>query len=126
MSMIHLSFSAFEALVDAALDSLPEEIAGWLDNVAVVVAERPTPTQLARAGLRPRGLLFGLYVGFPKTLRGFTYGEVVPDKILIFKEPIERVSRTPDEVRERVRKTVLHEIGHHFGMDEGQLRAAGV
>jgi predicted Zn-dependent protease with MMP-like domain len=113
-------------LVADALDGLPDEILGWLDNVAVVVAERPTSQQLADAGLGPHQLLFGLYVGLPKTRRGFTYGEVVPDKILIFQRPIEQTCRTPDQIRACVRKTVLHEIGHHFGMDEDQLRSAGV
>ena len=80
--------ATFEDLVDEALASLPEEIAGWLDNVAIVVAQRPSPAQLAQAGLRRGGLLFGLYVGVPKTSRGFTYGEIVPDKILIFQQPI--------------------------------------
>jgi len=117
---------AFDNLVAEALESLPPEIQGWLDNVAIVVGERPSPDQLARVGLRPNSLLFGLYVGVPKTNRGFTYGETVPDKIVIFRQPIERVCRTPDEIRAQVRKTVLHEIGHHFGLDEGQLRAAGV
>jgi predicted Zn-dependent protease with MMP-like domain len=123
---MHLSREVFEILVDQALEGLPDEIQGWLDNVAVVVAERPTQEQLAQAGLRPGALLFGLYVGVPKTHRGFGYGEIVPDKIVIFQWPIERICRTPGQVREQVRKTVLHEIGHHFGMDEDQLRAAGV
>jgi predicted Zn-dependent protease with MMP-like domain len=116
----------FETLVAEALDSLPDEIVSWLDNVAVVVAERPTPQQLADADLGPSDLLFGLYVGVPKTRRGFTYGEIVPDKILIFQWPIEQICRTPDQIQKCVQKTVLHEIGHHFGMDEDQLRAAGV
>jgi predicted Zn-dependent protease with MMP-like domain len=116
----------FEELVAEAVESLPEEIAGWLDNVAIVVGERPSPQQLAQAGLRPGALLFGLYVGVPKTHRGFTYGEIVPDKIVIFRRPIERVCRTPDQIRDCVRRTVLHEIGHHFGLDEAELRAAGV
>lgn len=119
------SRETFETLVAEAVDSLPDEIADWLDNVAIVVGNQPTPGQLADAGLGPDDLLLGLYVGVPKTQRGFTYGEIVPDKIVIFQRPIERVCRTPAQVREQVRRTVLHEIGHHFGMDEGQLRAAG-
>lgn len=122
---MRLSRAGFEALVDEALDSLPEEIQGWLDNVAVVVADRPSPEQLAEVGLGPDGLLFGLYTGLPKTRRGFTYGENLPDRIVIFQRPIERVCHTPAEVREQVRRTVLHEIGHHFGLDEEQLRLAG-
>jgi len=116
----------FEVLVAEALDSLPDEIVAWLDNVVVVVGERPTPEQLAQVGLGSGDLLFGLYVGLPKTRRGFTYGEIVPDKIVIYRQAIEQVCRTPARIRECVRKTVLHEIGHHFGMDEDQLRAAGV
>jgi predicted Zn-dependent protease with MMP-like domain len=123
---MRLDRDAFEILVAEALDSLPDEVLGWLDNVAVIVAEQPTRGQLAQAGLRPGGLLFGLYVGVPKTSRGFTYGEIVPDKIVIFQRPIEQVCRTPFQVREQVRRTVLHEIGHHFGLDEDQLRSAGV
>jgi predicted Zn-dependent protease with MMP-like domain len=124
--MVSSGRDQFEMLVAEAVDSLPEEIAAWLDNVVVVVGEQPTPAQLADAGLGSGDLLFGLYVGVPKTRRGFTYGETVPDKIVIFRLPIERVCRTPAQIRECVRKTVLHEIGHHFGMDEEQLRAAGV
>jgi predicted Zn-dependent protease with MMP-like domain len=116
----------FERFVDEALDSMPGEIQGWLDNVAVVVGRQPTRSQLAQAGLGPGELLFGLYVGVPKTRRGFTYGEVVPDKIMIFQGPIERVCRSPAGIRDCVRRTVLHEIGHHFGLDEDQLQAAGV
>jgi predicted Zn-dependent protease with MMP-like domain len=116
----------FEQLVAEALDSLPEEIQAWLDNVAIVVAERPTREHLRQVGLSRGQTLFGLYVGVPKVRRGFTYGEIVPDKILIFQRPIERYCRTPDQIRRCVRQTVLHEIGHHFGMDEDQLRSAGV
>lgn len=117
---------AFETLVDQALDTLPDEIQDMLDNVAIIVAEQPTPEHLAQAGLRRGETLFGLYVGVPKTHRGFTYGELLPDKILIFQQPIERYCRTPGGVRECVRQTVLHEIGHHFGLDEDDLRDAGV
>jgi predicted Zn-dependent protease with MMP-like domain len=118
--------AVFEQLVTEAIDSLPDEILGWLDNVAIVVGDWPTPEQLAQANVGPGDLLFGLYVGLPKTYRGFTYGETVPDKIVIFQRPIERVCRTPAQVRACVRKTVLHEVGHHFGLDEHDLRAAGV
>jgi predicted Zn-dependent protease with MMP-like domain len=118
--------ATFEQLVDEALASLPDEIAAWLDNVAIVVGEWPTPQQLAGAGLGPSDMLFGLYVGVPKTHRGFTYGESVPDKIVIFRQPIQRLYRTPAQIRAQVRRTVLHEIGHHFGLDEAQLRSAGV
>jgi predicted Zn-dependent protease with MMP-like domain len=121
-----MNHTSFEDLVDQAVASLPDEIQAWLDNVAIVVGEYPSPEQLASVGLGPGALLFGLYVGLPKTKRGFTYGETVPDKIVIFRQPILRVCHTSEQVRSEVRRTILHEIGHHFGLDEGQLRAAGV
>jgi len=120
-----MDLATFEQLVDESLESLPDEIAGWLDNVAIIIAEWPTPEQLAQSGLGPGNMLLGLYVGVPKTHRGFTYGETVPDKIVIFRQPIQRLYRTPDRIRAQVRRTVLHEIGHHFGLDEAQLRSAG-
>ncbi len=122
----NLDRTAFEELVEEALAGLPDQIRAWLDNVAIIVAERPTPEHLVQAGLPPGALLLGLYVGVPKTRRGFTYGEIMPDRILIFRQPILQVCRTPAQVRDQVRRTVLHEIGHHFGLDEEQLRAAGV
>lgn len=121
-----IGLAAFEQLVDEALASLPDDVAGWLDNVAIVIAEWPSPEQLAQAGVPPGNLLFGLYAGVPKTHRGFTYGETIPDKIIIFRQPIQRTCRTPAQIRAQVRRTVLHEIGHHFGLDESQLRSAGV
>jgi predicted Zn-dependent protease with MMP-like domain len=123
---MNLRRQRFEILVDEALDSLPDQVLAWLDNVAVVVAQWPSPGQLAQVGLDSDDMLFGLYVGVPKTKRGFTYGEIVPDKIVIYQRPIELVCRTPDKIRECVRRTVLHEIGHHFGMDEDQLAEAGM
>ena len=123
--MIVLSREAFETLVDEAIDSLPDEVQRWLDNVAIVVADRPSPAQQERTGLGPGSLLFGLYEGVPKTKRGVTYGQVVPDKILIFQQPIEMVCRTPAQVRSQVRRTVLHEIGHHLGMGEDELEDSG-
>ncbi len=111
----------FEKLVGEALDSLPPEFASKLDNVGVTFADSPSPMQMWKAKIPPWGLLFGLYEGIPQTKRGIYYS-AVPDKITIFKYSILRVSHSPQEVKEQVRRTVIHEIGHHFGLSDAELR----
>ena len=111
----------FEQLVKEAIDSLPLEFAKKLNNVAVTVEGEPTPYQLRKSGLQPWALLFGLYQGVPQTKRGIYYSSL-PDKITIFKNSILRVSRTAEEVRAQVRATVIHEIGHHFGLSDKELK----
>ncbi|MBP9716564.1 MAG: metallopeptidase family protein [Candidatus Levybacteria bacterium] len=111
----------FEKLIGEALDSLPKEFAKRLENVGVTFENWPSPMQVTKLRLGRRSLLFGLYEGIPLTQRR-NYTGVLPDKITIFKYPILMVSRTPDEVRARVRRTVIHEIGHHFGLSDSELR----
>ena len=111
-------------MVDA-LESLPADIRRVLDNVEVTVAGWPSRATLKKAGVGPGRLLFGLYQGVPQTRRTTRYGLVLPDKITIFQGPIERVCRTPAAIRAQVRKTVLHELAHHFGIDDERLREIG-
>lgn len=114
--------SHFEKLVDQALSNLPPEFAARLDNVAIVIADLATPDQLDNADQRdPHGLL-GLYEGIPLTERPNGYAGALPDRISIFRIPIEEMCRSDEEIKEQVKKTVMHELGHYFGMDEGQLR----
>jgi len=112
----------FERLVAQALEELPEEFQKSLDNVDVVVAANPTRDQMERAGIGPRQTLFGLYEGVPLTKRDRGYHLVLPDKITIFQRPVEAVCRTKDEIRDLVRKTVMHEIAHHFGIGDERLK----
>ena len=112
----------FRNLVADALDSLPEEIVQLMENVEVVVEDEPPAESLASLG---RGAtLLGEYQGFPLTDRA-RYENALPDKISIFKGPIERLSSDPADIKEQVRKTVIHEIGHHFGLDETRLEELG-
>lgn len=111
----------FEKLVGEALDSLPKEFADKLANVGVTFENWPSPSQIAKLRLNRRSLLFGLYEGIPLTKRS-NYTGVLPDKITIFKYPILMVSRSEEDVRNRVRRVVIHEIGHHFGLSDRELK----
>ena len=111
----------FRELVGEALDSLPLKFAKKLNNVSVVAEDSPTPSQLKKLGLSSGTLLFGLYEGIPQAKRG-NYSGVLPDKITIFKNSIERVAATEEEIKAQVRATVIHEIGHHFGLSEEDLK----
>ena len=112
---------SFEALVAKALKELPVEFRDRLENVDVVVAEQPTPGQLAKMRLR-HGTLLGLYEGIPITRRGGHYNLALPDKITLFQKPIESRCRNEGEIAQEIKRVLLHEIGHHFGIGEAKLR----
>ncbi len=119
-----LSRKQFEALVADALDSLPPDIGAAMENVEVVVEDEPPAEALA--GLPPGETLLGLYHGVPLTERGpETYQGVLPDKISIYRGPITRLFGSADSIKEQVRRTVTHEIAHHFGIDDARLRDLG-
>ena len=111
----------FEALVAQALDGLPEDFAELLDNVAVVVEEEPDPEDLEALGLDPEeDDLFGLYLGVPQTERDLSYAGL-PDRVAIYRGPILRYCQSRREVVREIRDTVVHELGHHFGLDEEDM-----
>ncbi len=116
----------FLRLVGRALAELPSPYREWLANVDVVVERRPGRHHLRNAGLGPGETLFGLYEGVPLTERGSDYGMVLPDKITIFQEPLEREFLADDELVEEVRRTVLHELAHHFGVSDEELERLGL
>ncbi|HXY93314.1 MAG TPA: metallopeptidase family protein [Acidimicrobiia bacterium] len=117
-----VSRERFEEMVADALDSIPTELAEEMDNVAVLVEEWPTPAQLSGRG----GMLLGLYEGIPITSRGpLSYAGVAPDRITIFSGPLCRLARDEDDLARSVRVTVLHEVGHYFGMSDARLRELG-
>lgn len=115
----------FETLVAEALDSLPPDIQEKLENVEVIVEWRPSPAQLRRLELGAGRTLFGLYEGIPLTRRTSGYNMVLPDKITIFRQPIEAHCRSDEQVRQVVCRTVLHELAHHFGISDERLRELG-
>ncbi len=112
----------FEELVREALESLPEDIARRIDNVEIVVEDEP-PAEVVR-GLLPGDTVFGYYEGIPLISRD-NYDRVLPDRISIYQGPITRAFRTPDAIREEVRRTVIHEVAHHFGIDDHRLDELG-
>lgn len=114
----------FEQMVADALDEIPPGLGAEMENVAVVVEEWPTSRQLGRVGAG--GTLLGLYEGIPITQRGpMSYSGVAPDRITIFRGPLTRLAADDADLARRVRVTVLHEVGHHFGMSDDRLRELG-
>jgi predicted Zn-dependent protease with MMP-like domain len=114
----------FEQLVDEALDDLPQELAAKISNVQIVVQDEPGG-EAAGAQLAPSSILLGLYQGIPLTRRGMWYAGVLPDRITIYQDNIERVARSPEAIRELVRRTVIHEFAHHFGISDDRLEELG-
>jgi predicted Zn-dependent protease with MMP-like domain len=104
----------FEEMVETALDELPEELGRMMRNVAVTVEHDPGPP----------GLL-GLYEGIPLTSRTSDYGGVLPDRITIYRQAICAICHTEQEVADQVRHTVIHEVAHHFGIDDDRLAELG-
>ena len=109
-----------------AVATLPREILERVQNVDIVIERRPTAMDRKAAGLGPGHTLLGLYHGVPITHRGENYNLVLPDKISIYQEPIEAVCANDDEIRDQVRTTVLHELGHYFGIDDDRLDELGM
>jgi predicted Zn-dependent protease with MMP-like domain len=102
----------FERVVQAALDSLPPELRGQISNVEIVVEDEPPPGQA----------LLGLYQGVPLTRRGSGYSGALPDKITIYRGPLERLyGRDPQLLERQIRHVVLHEVAHHFGISDERL-----
>jgi predicted Zn-dependent protease with MMP-like domain len=121
---VRVSRRRFVRLVEEALSQIPEELRRALDNVHVAVEDWPTPEQLASVGLPEDGVLFGLYEGTPLLERG-TEPPLLPDRITLFQGPLEEACETEEELRQEIRKTVVHELGHYFGLDEERLEELG-
>jgi predicted Zn-dependent protease with MMP-like domain len=111
----------FEKLVARAVNNLPEEFQDRLENVDIVVADRPTRYQLSKSDIGPGETLLGLYEGIPQTERGSQYGMVPPDKITIFQKSIEAVYREEHQIIREIERVVRHEIAHHFGIGDARL-----
>ena len=118
--MISVSDEEFEKIVGDAIDATPKLYQKYLNNVAFIIEDEPTPQQLRQLRLFRGELLFGLYEGVPLPQRqGGT--KLLPDKITIFKHPALLISRNEDELREHIRHTVWHEVAHYYGLDHKRI-----
>jgi len=117
-----LTRQAFEDVVVAALKGLPKGLRKKMENIDVVVEDAASRDLLVEMGLRSPFNLLGLYQGIPLDRRGFYYGNVLPDKITLFQMPIESICQNEDEIREKIREVVIHEVGHYFGLNDDRLR----
>ncbi len=125
VTMIRLRSTDFQALVAEALDELPAQFREKFDNVDVVVEPWAPPDVLHKADVHQPSQLLGFYHGVPQTRRTRSYGLVLPDKISLYQRAIELRCRTEDEVRGLVVRVLRHEIAHHFGISDDELRRIG-
>jgi len=117
----------FEKVVQEVLATMPKRFSSRIENLHIIIEDFPSETTLRRAGVRRGGLLLGLYEGVPLSRRGVDYGmaPVLPDRITLFKANIETISGSDEELRANIRDTLIHELGHYYGMTEKQIRDAG-
>jgi predicted Zn-dependent protease with MMP-like domain len=111
----------FERLVAEAMRLIPRRFRREMQNLALVVEDEPSPELLAEMALEPPDSLYGLYQGTPLTERSWAHGNQLPDRITIFQRPIEEDCETDDEIRAVIGETLIHEVGHYFGMSEEEI-----
>lgn len=115
--------NAFEKLVADALAGLPRRFRGAMKNLAIIVEDEPSPSLLHEMEIEPPDTLLGLYQGTPLTERGWDYGNALPDRILIFQGPHERDAHSEEDLVVSIGETLIHEIGHYFGLSEEEIEA---
>ena len=120
-----LSNKEFDRIVQQAIGRIPEEIRRHLDNILITVQKRPDPTMLEEMGYPPDEPLLGLYWGVPLNERSVADPPLYPDTIYIFKEPLEEMCETQEELEEEIEITVVHEVAHFLGMSEERLAELG-
>jgi len=115
--------SQFLALVDEALATIPDDFQAAMKNIAIVVEDEPSAAQLESVDIEPPDTLLGLYEGTPLTERQWAHGNVLPDKITLFQNPIEDASEDEDDLVVAIGETLIHEVGHYFGLSEEEIEA---
>lgn len=115
----------FEQYVVEAVKALPKFFRDKLENVSIIIEDFPSEEILTKMK-RGKYELLGIYQGIPYNKRGFWYGNVLPDKIIIYQKPIEKIADNEESIKELIGKVIMHEIGHYYGLSEKELREAGV
>jgi len=115
------SRDTFRALVDEALATIPPRFRDAMQKIAIVIEDQPSARALAEVGLEPPDTLLGLYEGTPLTERSWAHGNVLPDKITLFQGPIEESAVDRDDMVVAIGETLIHEIGHYFGLSEEEI-----
>jgi predicted Zn-dependent protease with MMP-like domain len=115
--------SDFRELVDEALETIPQRFRDAMQNIAIVVDDEPTPEQLESVEIEPPDTLLGLYEGIPLPERQWAHGNTLPDKITLFQRPIEQSSEDEDDLVVCIGETLIHEVGHYFGLSEEEIEA---
>ena len=118
---MEISDKEFDEIVSSVMDELPQEYISNIKNVSVVIADDPSEEQRIKLNLRCHESLFGLYEGIPQTKRGAGYNLVLPDKITLFKNPLLSASQDIKQFRENTKRTLWHELAHHFGLDHKRI-----
>jgi len=113
----------FDRLVAEAVASIPKRFRDAMQNLVIVVEDEPSRELLREMEIEPPGTLFGLYQGTPLTSRGWDYGNTLPDRILLFQKPHERSARDADDLVTAIAETIIHEVGHYFGLSEEEIEA---
>ena len=121
--MLHLSRNAFDQLVDDAIAALPPEYARWLDEVPVIVEDRPSAADL-RGMEDPQEEPLGMYIG--QSMEEGDISGALPPRVMLYRIPLMEACQTRAQLTEEIRKTLLHELGHHTGMDEDDLESHGM
>ena len=116
-----MKVSEFRQLVDEALATIPEDFREAMQNIAIVIEDEPSHSTLKEVGIEPPDTLLGLYQGTPLTERVWAHGNSIPDKITLYQLPIEESSNDRDDVVVAIAETLIHEIGHYFGLSEEEI-----
>lgn len=119
--MYEITEDEFSKLIGTCLDELPGKYVKGLKNVLITYENNASPEQNSKQGIREGQVLLGLYEGIPLTKRNAGYQFVLPDKITLFKDPLLRLSYTPEDFKERVKHTLWHEIAHYYGLDHDMI-----